>query len=157
MKVGKPFLIVINLVFSAILIYCTAIIMKLFKGRFLSENGIFNIKYILLTLAIAIPTILYTLIANGRYKKKTFEVISLSNTFILLIYTPVYITLVIGNPLKDPMKFVIIILVTSIVIVGASHFAVNYHKYQKVMTLGILVRNVIYFKHRSKFEKCNFY
>ncbi|MEK4538539.1 hypothetical protein NST21_24995 [Peribacillus sp. FSL K6-1552] len=131
MKVGKPFLIVLNLVFSAIIIYCTALVGKLFKGRFLFENGLFDPKYIFLALAIAIPVILYTLIANGRYKKNIFEVISFSNILILVLCAPVYVTLVFEGSLKDPMKFVITFLVTSVVLVGTSHFAVNYHKYQK--------------------------
>ncbi|MET3321353.1 UNVERIFIED_ORG: hypothetical protein ABIC97_004456 [Peribacillus simplex] len=37
MKVGRPFLIILNLVFSAIVIYCTAIVGQLFKGSFLLQ------------------------------------------------------------------------------------------------------------------------
>lgn len=130
MKVGKRILIIINLFLSTTIIYCTAIVGKVLKGRFLFEDGLFDFKYILLLLAVVIPFILYILIANGRYKKNVVEVISFSYFIILVLYVPIYIALVFEGSLTDPGKVIITFLVMSVVLIGISHFTVNNHQHQ---------------------------
>lgn len=93
MKESKPVLLGASLILSAIIVYGTALVVKLFKGYFLLENGLFDLGYILLTLVIAVPIVLYILIANGRYKKNIIEVISFTGIFTLILFVPVYFVL----------------------------------------------------------------
>lgn len=128
MKVSKPILSVVSLMFSAIIVYGTALVTRLFKGHFLLENGLSNFGYILLTLDIAVPIILYILIANGIYKNHIFEVISFAGLFILLVFFPVYFSSVSENSnmnLVESKRFIIVILVMVVLFVATSHFAVN--------------------------------
>lgn len=127
MKEAKRVLIVLSLIITAIIIYCTALVVKLTIGTFLFENGLFDLQYSLLFFAVAFPIILYILIANGRFKKNIFEVISFSVFFISMLYVPVYFILVSEDSPIDSQTFILSFLVTSVFLVATSHFGVNYH------------------------------
>ena len=133
MKESKSILIGASLILSAIMVYGTALLVKLLKGYFLLEHGLFDIGYIFLTLVIVVPIILYILIANGRYKENTFEVITFSGTFTLILFVPVYFVSVAADVLDRLFlqNLIVILLITVVILVGTMHFAINNNKFTK--------------------------
>ena len=133
MKESKPVILGASLFLSAIMVYGTALVVKFIKGNFLLENGLFDIGYILLTLVIAVPIVLYILIANGRYKKNIIEVISFTGIFTLIIFVPVYSVSVSADVLNhlELQNLIIILLITVVILVGSMHFSINYNKLAK--------------------------
>ena len=134
LKESKTILIGASLILSAILVYGMALVVKLLKGFFLLEYGLLDIGYIFLTLAIAVPIILYILIANGKYKKNIFEVITFSGIFSLTLFVPVYLTSVSAVVLDRLVlqNLIVILLITVVILIGTMHFAINNNKLKKV-------------------------
>lgn len=127
MKTSKPILLVVSLIFSAIIVYGTALAARGFNEDFLLENGLKDMGYLLLTLSIALPFILYILIA----KKNITKVISISGLFLFTIFVPVYFSSVSENPqmnLEESKYYIITFFVTSILFVATSHFAIYSNK-----------------------------
>lgn len=69
---SKLFLIGFNLIFSALMVYGTALIMNFLKGFFLFSSGIVGWNHLAITGIMAVPSIIYTLVVNGRTKLKSF-------------------------------------------------------------------------------------
>lgn len=127
MKASKPILLVVSLIFSAIIVYGTALAARGFNEDFLLENGLNDMGYLLLTLGIALPFILYILIA----KRNITKVISISGLFLIIIFVPVYFSSVSENPqmnLEESKYYIITFFVTSILFVATSHFAIYSNK-----------------------------
>jgi signal peptidase I len=142
MKKSKPVLLGVILIFSAILVYGTALVVKLLKGSFLLENELFDLGYVFLTLAIAVPIILYILIASNSYKKNTFEVLSFIGLFIFILFVSVYFVSVPSDVdsilnLSESINLIIIFLITTIFLVGALHFAQSNNSLIKLLFIGI--------------------
>ena len=136
MKESKPILIGASLILSATMVYGTALVVKLLKGYFLLEHGLFDIGYIFLTLVIVVPIILYILIAHGRYKKNTFEVITFSGIFTLILFVPVYLVSVAADVLDRLFlqNLIVILLITVVILVGTMHFAINNNSQKRKLT-----------------------
>lgn len=123
----KQSLSLIMLILSALIVYGAALVNKLFKGNFLLENGFSDIGYVLLTLCIAVPIILYIVVVNDKYKENVLKVSLAVLFFTSLLFIPVY-TLAFETSFINSTelnRFTIIVLLMTIVFTAISHFELN--------------------------------
>ena len=85
MKYTKRALFILCIVSIFLVVYGTAIILRLLLGDFLLDGGLTNLNYLLLTLLCAVPFLLYLLVSKNYFEKVT-EVILISGVFFLIFF-----------------------------------------------------------------------
>lgn len=127
MKNTKPILVGASITFSVLLVYGMALVMKVLKGDFLLEKGLFDLGYLVLTLVIAVPLVIYILVVNGSYEKNILEVISFTSLFTIILFVAVYSVSVSEDVLSPEQlkNMIIIFLVTVVILIGTMHFTIN--------------------------------
>lgn len=85
MKYTKRALFILCIASIFLVVYGTAIILRLLLGDFLLDGGLTNLNYLLLTLLCAVPFLLYLLVSKNHLEKVT-EVILTSGVFFLIFF-----------------------------------------------------------------------
>lgn len=85
MKQSKRSLLVLCIVGAFLVVYGSAIVLRLLLGNFLLDGGLTNLNYLLLTLLCMVPFLLYLLISKN-YCEKVTEVILISGIFFLIFF-----------------------------------------------------------------------
>lgn len=85
MKQSKRSLLVLCIVGTFLVVYGSAIVLRLLLGNFLLDGGLTNLNYLLLTLLCVVPFLLYLLISKN-YCEKVTEVILISGLFFLIFF-----------------------------------------------------------------------
>lgn len=84
-KQSKRTLFVLCIVGVFLVVYGSAIVLRLLLGNFLLDGGLINLNYLLLTLLCVVPFLLYLLISKN-YCEKVTEVILISGLFFLTFF-----------------------------------------------------------------------
>lgn len=137
MKKTKPILTGMSLLFSFMLVYGSAIFVRLFTGHFLFENGLFDIGYAFITFAIAAPLITYVSFMN-----KSLSAIILSGFMTSCLYFAVYATSVssdVALNLSETFQFSLLFLVLTTVLINAVHFGIYNHLPNRYFVRYLLV------------------
>ena len=85
MKYTKRALFILCIASIFLVVYGTAIILRLLLGDFLLDGGLTNLNYLLITLLCAVPFLLYLLVSKNHLEKVT-EVILTSGVFFLIFF-----------------------------------------------------------------------
>lgn len=159
MRTSKLFLLGISIIFSAVLVYGTASVVKFLTGYFLFEKGLFDFANLALTLGIAVPLILYIMLFNERNKLAIFEVIANTILFVLLVFFPVSFTTVSTDSvmsLNESVKFIVTFIIIVVILIGTFHLeATNKTWFKKIAFIGIsflLVFSLVEATSSSKVE-----
>lgn len=105
-------------------VYGSALIVRLFKGHFLLENGLLDVGYLLTTLVIAIPMITYVLFANNKVR----SVIAFSIFMTGFLFFSVYAASVSADgalSLSESLRFSSVFLVITIILIITMHFSIH--------------------------------
>ena len=71
MKHSKRSLFILCIVGIFLVVYGTAVILRLILGDFLLDGGLTNLNYLLLTLLCVVPFLLYLLVSKNHFEKVT--------------------------------------------------------------------------------------
>jgi len=126
--VKKYYLSLGVVILSVFIVYGVAFVNRLFEEKFLLQNGFLDIGYILLTLSIAFPNVLYIMLVNGKYKRNVIKVSLAGIFFTSLLFIPVYLTLAAETSFIELTKlnsFTIIVLLMTTIFTFISHFELN--------------------------------
>ena len=141
MRKSKLFLLGISIIFSAILVYGTALVLKFLTGYYLFEKGLFDLANSALALGIAVPLILYILLFNERNKLAMYEVIANTSLFVLLVYFPVSFTSVSSDSVmsrNQSVEFIAAFIILVIILIGTLHLEVTNKKwFKRIAFIGI--------------------
>jgi len=141
MRKSKLFLLGISIIFSAILVYGTALVLKFLTGYYLFEKGLFDLANSALALGIAVPLILYILLFNERNKLAMYEVITNTSLFVLLVYFPVSFTSVSSDSVmsrNQSVEFIAAFIILVIILIGTLHLEVTNKKwFKRIAFIGI--------------------
>lgn len=110
-----------------ILVYGTAILFRLFFGKYLMENGLMDISYLLLVLFCAVPIVIGILI-NKKSALKFMLMISLYFVpLFILVHTSLIFSVLEFTP-AILARILIVIPISALIIVGVSYFLLNREK-----------------------------
>ncbi|MFJ7933747.1 hypothetical protein [Sporosarcina sp. NPDC096371] len=101
MKHSKSMLFILCIAGAFLLVYGTAVILRLTLGNYLLEGGLANLSYVLLAVLCVLPFLVYLFI-SGNQVGRILEVIGTSGFFFSILFVYVNFMLVFSSTEKFP-------------------------------------------------------
>ena len=136
MKQSKSSLFALCIVCAFLIVYGTAVVLRLVLGEYLIAGGLANLSYVLLTLLCAIPFLLYLSLSKTHFRKIK-EVIFTSGLFFLVLFVYSNFILVLAlteNSSAIAIRLLIIFPTVALILVAFLHFTLSENSWWKEIT-----------------------
>jgi drug/metabolite transporter (DMT)-like permease len=115
MKHSKSSLFILSIVGVFLVVYGTAVILRLLFGDFLLDGGLSNLNYLLLALLCAVPFLIYLVVGKNYFEKVT-EVVLTSGLFFLILF--VYANILLVFSMTEQSQAITVRLLTTFPVVA---------------------------------------
>lgn len=123
----KPILAIKSMIGLFILVYGTAILFRLFFGKYLMSDGLMDINYLLLVLFCAVPIVIGIFINKDNALKMILMIGLFFGPLFIFIHGALIFSVLELTP-EIVARILTVIPISALIIVGVSYFILNREK-----------------------------